>query len=544
MPLPVVAIVGRPNVGKSSLFNWLAGRRISIVDPTAGVTRDRLTTVVQTEGRAFELVDTGGMGIQDKDNLTEDVERQITYAIESASVVLFVVDVRDGMVPLDQDVANRLRKANKPVVFVANKTDDPKFLSAASDFFALGYGEPLCVSANQLLGKDDLFGRILECLPPDDGALAPTVPDLKIAIVGRRNVGKSTFINSLAKADRVIVSEVAGTTRDSVDVRFERDGKAFVAIDTAGVRKRKSLSGDIEFYSLHRAERSIRRADVVLMLFDPRLRVSRVDKQLAEYVVDNHKPAIFVVNKWDLVKEQMPTAKWADYLRQMFPMLDYVPIAFTTAKNGKNVYKLLNLAQQLHKQAGRRAKTGELNRVLHAAMEAMSPPVRHNRVAKVFYASQIDAHPPTIVLVTNGPELFDDTYRRYLTKTIRDSFRYGEVAIRLIFKSKGEAAGQGNRDLGDVPEVEIPKAEWAGPNERTEEIPALAGEPPVDELDPLVLHDPIDPGLPDVKTKARTRSKKPEPAKAPEPAPPPAAVPPAPRPKPSRKKKKPDTWNI
>jgi GTPase len=254
MALPIVAIVGRPNVGKSSLFNWLAGRRISIVDPTAGVTRDRITTVLQADERYFELMDTGGMGIQDHDNLTEDVEHQIRLAIEQAAVVLFLVDIRDGVVPLDQLVAERLRSVNRPVVFIANKADDTKLDIQASDFFRLGYGEPILVSAEQKRGHELIFEQILKHLPTGSDNTAPVEVALKIAIVGRRNVGKSTFINSLAQADRVIVSEVPGTTRDSIDVRFERDNKVILAIDTAGVRKKKSMGTDIEYYSSHRAE--------------------------------------------------------------------------------------------------------------------------------------------------------------------------------------------------------------------------------------------------------------------------------------------------
>lgn len=451
MALPIVAIVGRPNVGKSSLFNWLAGRRISIVDPTAGVTRDRVSTVVDVGGRSCELMDTGGMGIVDVDNLTTDVERQIRLAIESAAVVVFVVDVREGIVPLDQEVADRLRVVKKPVILVANKTDTEKLGHQAGEFFKLGYGEPLTVSADQKLGKAELFDAIREKLPPDTGEPVPAEVALKLAIVGRRNVGKSTFINSLAEAERVIVSEVPGTTRDSIDVRFERDSKAFLAIDTAGVRKKTSLASDVEFYSLHRAERSIRRADVVMHFFDARHRIGRVDKQLAEYILENHKPAIFVVNKWDLVKNAMPTEKMADYIRKVFPMLDYVPIAFITAKKGKNVLRLLQLAVQLNKQAGVRVSTGDLNRVIRAAIEANSPPMRNNRQPKVFYTTQIDVHPPTIVLFTNGPELFDDTYVRYLTKVLRDVFPFSEVAIKLLLRAKSEGTWRTDETTEEMP---------------------------------------------------------------------------------------------
>ncbi|HEY1187784.1 MAG TPA: ribosome biogenesis GTPase Der [Gemmata sp.] len=446
MALPIVAIVGRPNVGKSSLFNWLAGRRISIVDPTAGVTRDRVSSVIEQAGRSWELMDTGGIGIVDVDDLSADVERQIQIAIESAAVVVFVVDVREGVVPLDEDVAARLRTIHKPVVLVANKADTEKLSDLAGEFNRLGYGEPLCVSADQKLGKDELFEAVGAALPPDTGERAPEEPALMLAIVGRRNAGKSTFINSLAGGERVIVSEIPGTTRDSVDVRIERDGKSYVAIDTAGVRKAAKMGTNIEFYSNHRAQRSIRRADVVLHFMDARHRVSRVDKQLAEYIVEENKPAIFVVNKWDLVKEDMDTDEMAEYTRKMFPMLDHVPIAFITAKEGKNVLRVLQLAVQLHKQAGVRVTTGDLNRVVRAALEAAPPPMAGSKTPKVFYATQIGVNPPTIVLFTNGPELFDPTYVRYLTKTLRDSFPFPEVAIKVVLRAKGEGIRRAAED--------------------------------------------------------------------------------------------------
>src|SRR5262249_37219912 len=303
MGLPQVAIVGRPNVGKSSLFNWLAGRRIAIVDPTPGVTRDRLMAPVDLDGRTVDLVDTGGMGIEDKDQFSKDVERQIDFAIAEASVILFLVDVRSGLVPLDDEVAKRLRGVDKPVVLVANKCDTEDLDTQTGEFHRYGFGDVLCVSAQQKRGRFELVERIRELLPPSEEEPLPAREDvLQLAIVGRRNTGKSTFINSLAKAPRTIVSEVEGTTRDSVDVRFERDGKTVLAIDTAGVRYKGKVKTDIEFYSLARAERSIRRADVVLHFFDSAKKVSHVDKQLAGYILEQYKPAIFVVNKWDLMK--------------------------------------------------------------------------------------------------------------------------------------------------------------------------------------------------------------------------------------------------
>jgi GTPase len=454
MPLPIVAIVGRPNVGKSSLFNMLAERRISIVEPTAGVTRDRIATTLSVGERHFDLVDTGGMGIVDVDNLTDDVERQITHALDSADVILFVVDIRDGVVPLDQHVAERLRGIAKPVVFIGNKADDTRIDQGAGELYRLGYGEPLLASANNKRGRDEILAAIERKLPQDDGSAAPDDPILKLAIVGRRNVGKSTFINSLAGEDRVIVSEVPGTTRDSIDVRFVRDAKTYLVIDTAGVRKKSSLANDIEYYALHRAERSIRRADVTLHFFDARLKIGRVDKQLAEYIIAEHKPAIFVVNKWDLVKHAMATEKMATYLRKMFPMLDYVPIAFITAKQGKNTIRLLNLAAQLHKQAGRRISTGELNRILKQSIAEFAPPVRYNRQGRIYYAAQVGTHPPTIAMVTNGPDLFDQTYTRYLTKTLRDNGPFGEVPLKLAYRERGEGGGGAGKGMPEKLEAE------------------------------------------------------------------------------------------
>ncbi|HLW65625.1 MAG TPA: ribosome biogenesis GTPase Der [Gemmataceae bacterium] len=435
MSYPVVAIVGRPNVGKSSLFNYLAGRRISIVDPTAGVTRDRVSTIIQLEDRFFELVDTGGMGIEDVDNLTAEVEQQIEQALRDADVILFVVDVRSGILGLDEHVAERLRKVTKPVVLVVNKCDTLGIDAQVGEFFRLGFQKLICASAEQKRGKPEILQEIQEHLPAPTGE-APAEVAMKLAIVGRRNTGKSTFINALAQADRMIVSEIPGTTRDSVDVRFERDGKVFIAIDTAGVRRKKSLNSDIEFYSLHRAERSIRRADVVLLFFDPRLRVSKVDKQLAEYIQEQFKPAVFVVNKWDLMKDQMTTGRYAEYLQAMFPMLDHLPLGFITAKKGKNTWALLNLAQNLHKQASARVSTGDLNRLLQHAVKMRPPPMRQNRQGRVYFATQASTNPPNIVLFTNGPELFDQTYQRYLLKYLRHHSPFKEVPIQLTLRAK------------------------------------------------------------------------------------------------------------
>src|SRR6476659_2046521 len=401
MSVPQVVIVGRPNVGKSSLLNWLAGVRIAIVDDKPGVTRDRVTHLMWHDDRFFELVDTGGMGIADMDNLTKHIEDQINLAIDSADVILFVVDTREGMLPLDQEVARRLRSVQVPVILIANKADAEHFDVQADEFYRLGSGKPLRISTTPNRNRAVLLNMILSKLPPaldDEAAEGATEPEMKVAIVGRRNVGKSTFINTLVSAPRMIVSEVPGTTRDSVDVRFELDGKPFVAIDTPGIRKAKSRQTDIDFYGTHRAQRSIRRADVVLLFFDATQRISKVDKQLCDYISQQYKPCVFVVNKWDLQAHSMPTEKWVHYLHDTFRAMHHVPIAFVTGKTGKNVKALLNHAQMLFTQARQRVATSDLNKLLVAAVEANPPPIHQNRQPKIFYATQVGVEPPTLVL--------------------------------------------------------------------------------------------------------------------------------------------------
>ena len=440
MALPQVVIVGRPNVGKSSLFNWLAGRRLAIVDDMAGVTRDRITHLVSVEERYFEIVDTGGIGIQDADDLTKEIEAQITAALDTADVILFVVDTRSGLLPLDEEVARRLRYVDRPIICVANKTDDVSLDSMANEFYKLGRGKLLRVSVHQNRGRQDLLDMILERLPKaeaDEGV--PDEPLMKVAIVGRRNVGKSTFVNTLAQADRMIVSEVPGTTRDSVDVRFQLDTKAFIAIDTPGIRKRKSVRTDIEFYSTHRAQRSIRRADVVLMFFDATQRISRVDKQLCGYIADQYKPCIFVVNKWDHMAGQMPTERWVKYLRDTFQTMWHVPIAFITGQTGKNVKALLNHAQMLFTQSRDRISTGELNRLVRKAVEHHPPPLYKNREPKIYFAAQVGVQPPTIVLICNKPRAFTPQYRRYLLGVFRDQLSFGEVPIKLYLHRREQS---------------------------------------------------------------------------------------------------------
>ena len=442
MGVPQVVIVGRPNVGKSSLFNWLVGKRLAIVDRTAGVTRDRLNYLLCHRDRYFELVDTGGIGVVDADNLSQQIEEQINSAIESAAVILFVVDTRDGVTPLDAEVAKRLRYVEAPIVCVANKTDDQALDSQADEFYRLGRGKLVRTSTQQNRNRELLLDMIAERLPIAVAGEEESLPEptMKVAIVGRRNTGKSTFVNTLAQAERMIVSEVPGTTRDSVDVRFELDGKAFMAIDTPGLKRSKSVTTDLDFYSTHRAQRSIRRADVVLLFFDPTQRISKVDKQLCDYIAGQYKPCVFVVNKWDLSADTQPTERWVQYLHDTFRTMWYVPIAFVTGQTGKNVKALLNHAQMLFKQARHRVPTPELNRVVQAALETNPPPLHQHHPVKIFYATQVGIEPPTIVLFCNNPQALHATYQRYLLGFFRERLQFGEVPIKLYLRRRGETA--------------------------------------------------------------------------------------------------------
>ncbi|MBN1492360.1 MAG: ribosome biogenesis GTPase Der [Phycisphaerae bacterium] len=436
MALPIVAIVGRPNVGKSSLLNCLAKQRISIVEPTAGVTRDRVSVILDVNDVYFELVDTGGYGIEDRDGLTAHVEAQIQFAVSAAVLVLFVVDAREGATPLDRKVAELLRQANRDAILVANKVDEVRTGTDLGDLNRLGFGEPVSVSALHGRGRSDMLERIAELLRPL-ASERPADPVLKLAIVGRRNAGKSTFINALAGEERVIVSEVPGTTRDSVDVRFEHDGQTYVAIDTAGVRKKRKLADDIEYYGFTRAERSIRRADVVLFFIDSTVPIGEVDKRLGGYIAEQHKPCVFVVNKWDLAKDQAVTDQYGEYLTKVMPNLDFVPIAFVTATQSRNIQSTLNLAKSLYKQATVRVSTAALNEAMAEILAMRGPsPKRGAKRPKILYGTQIGVAPPTLVFFVNSPSLIRPDYQRFLLKRLRERLPFDEVPIRLLFRSR------------------------------------------------------------------------------------------------------------
>ena len=440
--IPQVVIVGRPNVGKSSVFNWLIEKRIAIEDPTAGVTRDRLVQRVELDGRVVDLVDTGGMGFDDPDGLTAQIDAQIENGLGGAAVILFVVDVRAGLVAADEEVARRVRRSGTPILLVANKADAPGLDAGSADFAPLGFGQPLLVSARQHRNRGLLVDAILAHLP-EPAAGDPTtadLPEMKLAMVGRRNVGKSTFVNALAHEERVITSPIAGTTRDSIDVRFEVDGKGFLAIDTHGLRRAKSRTSDIDFYSTHRAQRSIRRADVVLLFFDASEPIGKVDKQLAETITEEAKLVVFVVNKLDLYAGDVQKREWNQYLRDTFRTMPWAPVAFVTATKSRNVKATIDTAQRLYRQSHTRVPTPRLNDILREAVDANRPPADiRGRPVRLYFATQVEVGPPTIVISASAPKSISEPYKRYLMNVFHKRLPFSEVPLRILVRGKKSA---------------------------------------------------------------------------------------------------------
>jgi len=437
---PRIAIVGRPNVGKSTLTNRLAGRRVSITEPTAGVTRDRISVPATLRGdlgnRVVELVDTGGVGIVDRDDLGPHVEGQVKTAMQVADLVLFMVDAREGVTPLDKTVAGLLRGINTPILLIANKAESEKIEWEISNFYALGIDcDPIAISAQNGVGVNELIERICEQLPPATDDEMRIEPTMKLAVVGRRNAGKSTLINAFAGTERVIVSEVPGTTRDAVDVIFERDGENFMVIDTAGVLKKKKMDDAVAFYSDARAYKAIRRADAVILLFEAERPISSLEKRLARFIVDQHKPLLLAANKWDLVDPNVNPTDFKDYLDKELPGVRYAPVSFLSAKNGDGVWDSLELCSELVRQSQTRISTGELNRVLEDALKGRVPTSRAYRV-KVYYATQVAVLPPTFVLWVNDRRLIGKEWLRYLENRLKEAFAFDEIPIQIIVKNR------------------------------------------------------------------------------------------------------------
>ncbi len=438
MQLPSVVIVGRPNVGKSSLFNALYGSRVAIVEPTAGVTRDRVSRVVERNTTAFELVDTGGVGVEEE--LGEHVQTQIRIAIEQADLVLLVVDAQAGLQPLDQRIANDLRQAGKEMLLVVNKCDTLAHQADAADFYSLGLPELHLTSATQRRGIQDLLERIGETLPEVEPA--GREEPMTIAFVGRRNVGKSTLVNTLAQEPRVVTSEIPGTTRDSVDVRFRIGEVEFIAIDTAGIRRRKQIKDSIDFYSTARSFLSIRRADVSVLMLEAPTEIARVDKQLAAKIADEHKPCVLALNKMDLAGGTS-FEEWQQYVRDRLPGVAFAPLVFLSALTGEGALRVVEAARVLHEQSLVRVGTGELNRAMEEITTRNPPPSTAGRFTRIYYATQVGVKPPTIALFTNYPDMIDDNYKRYLANQLRQTFPYTSIPIKFVTRGRKSARTTG-----------------------------------------------------------------------------------------------------
>lgn len=470
--LPRVAIVGRPNVGKSSILNLLAKAKVSIVDPTPGVTRDRVSRLVEIEdplkqgaNKLVEIVDTGGYGVytadgaryddagEDLQRLTGQIEGQIFAAVDGADLVLFILDAQSGITALDETISDLLRRSRAvserkvPVQVIANKVDAMNWEAHGYEFSALGFGEPMMLSAKNNYKRREFLDWLHGATPEaDELSKARLAGEMRVALVGRRNAGKSTFINALAGEERVITSEIAGTTRDAIDVRFEIEGRTCVAIDTAGVRKRTKFADRVEHWAFDRCQQSVKRADVALLLVDATENITGIDKRLGAFISGEFKPCIIVVNKWDLVEgrknrkgQVVTTDDYRDYIEKEMPGLSTSPIVFTSAISGDNLRPVIEVAFELHEQARVRMSTGKLNRVMKQIIETRGPSSRLGTQAKVYYASQVSVTPPTIVLQVNKPDLFTDHYQRYLLNRIRELTPFAEVPVRLIFRSRQRA---------------------------------------------------------------------------------------------------------
>jgi GTP-binding protein len=454
--LPAVAIVGRPNVGKSALFNRLIRRKVAIVHDQPGITRDRISAVCASGTRPFVLWDTGGIFGAGEAELTGQVRRAAEDAFRDSDLLLFVVDAKEGLSPIDEELARVLRKSQKPVVLVINKIDNEKHEPLAAEFDSLGFRSNVLISAEHGRGILDLLGAIDRVLPSPTVDSRSTSPEsLAVAILGRPNVGKSSLVNSIVRSERAIVSELPGTTRDAVDVLYQRGGRAFVFIDTAGIRRRGKQSTSVEIFSVMRAERSIRRADICVLMVDLTAGVTAQDKRIAGLIQAAQKPAIIVLNKWDLVKpnrnQNQTITKLVETARQRIFFLDYAPVLITSSLTGEHVSKLFGSIEKIQRAAREHVGTGVLNRLLRQAFEANPPPTIRARRLKLFYSAQSKGNedqqlqPPEFVLFVNDPRLLSQTYKRYLESFIRRAQPFPGLPIILKLRPRANSVGAASR---------------------------------------------------------------------------------------------------
>jgi len=433
MAKPIVAIVGRPNVGKSTLFNRLLGERVAIVEDRPGITRDRVYGHTEWNRREFTVIDTGGLGLGNEDPFGQDIQQQAEVAIEEADLILFLVDARAGLTAGDEQVAEVFRRSGRPIILVANKADNERREADTHEFYRLGLDEIFSISAHSGRGVADLLDEVARRLPPADPE--PEDDDrVKVAIVGRPNVGKSSLLNALLGEERVIVSPVAGTTRDAVDVPFEFKEHRFTLIDTAGIRRKGQIQGSIEYYMVLRAERAIERADVAVLVVDAAFGLVDGDKRVGGVANEAGKACVIFVNKWDLVSGRSPK-EFSQAVRTEMPFFSYAPIVVGSAEEGRSMDDLLDTCVDAANNHAMRVSTSELNRVVREAAERR-PYSRRGKEFKIYYATQVAVKPPTIALFVNDPDLVHETYMRYIENQLRATFGFSGTPIRLLTRKR------------------------------------------------------------------------------------------------------------
>lgn len=433
---PIVAVVGRPNVGKSTLFNKILGKRKAIVHDQPGVTRDLNYADTEEMGRAFTLVDTGGFEPDAGNIITKQVREQATLAVEDSDVIVFVMDARAGLNPQDIDLVSMLRRSGKPVIYVANKIDTPGQSALVADFYALGVDEVMAVSAEHGMGITELIDEILRRLPERD---EPPIDEdrIKVALVGRPNVGKSSLLNRLIGKSRSIVSEIAGTTRDPVDTPVDIDGRRYLFIDTAGIRKKSKVSLTVESYSVMEAIRSIERCDVALLVVDGEEGVSTQDEKIAGIIEDRKKCCAVIVNKWDLVEKDTHTVEYAkETIRGKLPFISYAPVLFTSAITGQRVPKVLETVDDLFERGRGKVATSALNSALESIVARKHPPASRGREVKFYYMTQVGVLPPTFLIFCNHPDGVEASYTRFLTSALREALGMDGIPLRVVFKQR------------------------------------------------------------------------------------------------------------
>ncbi len=437
MSKPIVAVVGRPNVGKSTLFNKLVGERIAIVEDTPGVTRDRIIADAEWRNHKFTLIDTGGIEPFSKDTILSQMRTQAEIALDMADCILFMVDGREGITATDEEVATMIRKHDKPIIVVVNKLDTAKMDDNLYEFYNLGLGDPLPISAEQQLGLGDLLDQVLDNIESLYNIDDENDNDLKVAVVGKPNAGKSTLINRLIGENRLIVSDIPGTTRDAIDTTIIHDDQEYTFIDTAGIRKKNKVYRNIEKYSIIRAVTAVDRADVVILLIDATLGVSDQDKKIASIIENRYKPCIIAINKWDLVeKETMTMKKMTDEIRYSLAFLDYAPVIFLSALTGRRVNSIYKEINFVYDQAHKRIPTGKINEAIMEMVAMKHPPGKGSKQLKIYYGSQVSVDPPTFVLFVNDPEIMHFSYLRYIENSLRKRFNFDGTPIRILLRER------------------------------------------------------------------------------------------------------------